>query len=103
MPILEALIGPVAAIIDKVIPDKGARDKAKLELSTANKRVEEQLSAARTDAAQRLADDRLDRRGQLRADLRLLRGREHVDDAVDGVTEGERVTLVMKNLDRRTL
>lgn len=32
MPILEALIGPVASIIDKVIPDKAARDKAKLEL-----------------------------------------------------------------------
>lgn len=32
MPILEALIGPVAALIDKVIPDKAARDKAKLEL-----------------------------------------------------------------------
>jgi hypothetical protein len=32
MPILEALIGPIATIIDKVIPDKGARDKAKLEL-----------------------------------------------------------------------
>ncbi len=32
MAILEALIGPIAAIIDKVIPDKAARDKAKLEL-----------------------------------------------------------------------
>lgn len=32
MAILEALIGPIAAIIDKVIPDKTARDKAKLEL-----------------------------------------------------------------------
>ena len=32
MPILEALIGPIAAIIDKVIPDKAQRDKAKLEL-----------------------------------------------------------------------
>ncbi|HEX4848094.1 MAG TPA: holin family protein [Novosphingobium sp.] len=32
MALLEALIGPLAAIIDKVIPDKGARDKAKLEL-----------------------------------------------------------------------
>ena len=32
MAILEALIGPFAAIIDKVIPDKAARDKAKLEL-----------------------------------------------------------------------
>lgn len=32
MPILEALIGPIVSIIDKVIPDKAARDKAKLEL-----------------------------------------------------------------------
>jgi len=32
MPILEALIGPISAIIDKIIPDKAARDKAKLEL-----------------------------------------------------------------------
>ncbi|PKB25106.1 holin (3TMs family) [Novosphingobium kunmingense] len=32
MAILEALIGPISAIIDKVIPDKTARDKAKLEL-----------------------------------------------------------------------
>ena len=32
MPILESLIGPIAAIIDKVIPDKDARDRAKLEL-----------------------------------------------------------------------
>lgn len=32
MAILEALIGPIAAIIDKAIPDKEARDRAKLEL-----------------------------------------------------------------------
>lgn len=32
MGILEALISPVSAIIDKVIPDKEARDRAKLEL-----------------------------------------------------------------------
>jgi len=32
MAILEALIGPLASIIDKVIPDKAARDRAKLEL-----------------------------------------------------------------------
>ncbi|MEY4953240.1 MAG: hypothetical protein RL299_1664 [Pseudomonadota bacterium] len=32
MAILEALIGPIASIIDKVIPDKAQRDKAKLEL-----------------------------------------------------------------------
>lgn len=32
MGILEALISPVSAILDKVIPDKEARDRAKLEL-----------------------------------------------------------------------
>ena len=32
MPLLEALIGPLASIIDKVIPDRDARDRAKLEL-----------------------------------------------------------------------
>lgn len=32
MAILEALIGPLTAIIDKIIPDKAQRDKAKLEL-----------------------------------------------------------------------
>jgi len=32
MPILETLIGPITSIIDKVIPDKAARDRAKLEL-----------------------------------------------------------------------
>ena len=32
MPLLEALIGPLTSIIDKVIPDKAERDRAKLEL-----------------------------------------------------------------------
>ena len=32
MPIFDAIIGPLTAIIDKVIPDKAERDKAKLEL-----------------------------------------------------------------------
>ena len=32
MALLEALIGPVTRLIDKVIPDKQARDRAKLEL-----------------------------------------------------------------------
>lgn len=32
MAILDALVGPLAAILDKVIPDKAARDRAKLEL-----------------------------------------------------------------------
>jgi hypothetical protein len=32
MPIFDTIIGPIASIIDKLIPDKEARDKAKLEL-----------------------------------------------------------------------
>lgn len=32
MPIFDAIVGPLTAIIDKVLPDKAARDKAKLEL-----------------------------------------------------------------------
>jgi hypothetical protein len=32
MSILEVLIGPLTSIIDKIIPDKEARDRAKLEL-----------------------------------------------------------------------
>lgn len=32
MPIIESLIGPIASIIDRIIPDKEARAKAKLEL-----------------------------------------------------------------------
>jgi len=32
MALLEALIGPLSSIIDKIIPDKAEREKAKLEL-----------------------------------------------------------------------
>jgi hypothetical protein len=32
MPIIESIVGPLASIIDKVIPDKAARERAKLEL-----------------------------------------------------------------------
>ncbi|HVR91547.1 MAG TPA: holin family protein [Novosphingobium sp.] len=32
MPILDVLIGPLTSIIDKVIPDKAARERAKLEV-----------------------------------------------------------------------
>ncbi|MDN3645758.1 holin family protein [Pontixanthobacter aestiaquae] len=32
MPLLDSLIGPITSIIDKIIPDKEARAKAKLEL-----------------------------------------------------------------------
>ena len=51
---------PIVKALDerasKISEGLSAADKAKAELSQANKRVEEQLSAARTDAAQRLAD-----------------------------------------------
>lgn len=32
MPLLDAILGPITSIIDKVIPDPKARDQAKLEL-----------------------------------------------------------------------
>ncbi|GAO55916.1 holin family protein [Novosphingobium sp. MD-1] len=32
MPLLDALISPISSIIDRIIPDKEARDRAKLEL-----------------------------------------------------------------------
>ena len=51
---------PITAALDeraaKVREGLSAADKAKAELASANKRVEEELSSARTDAAQRLAD-----------------------------------------------
>lgn len=51
---------PIVKALDeraqKISEGLSAADKAKADLSMANKRVEEQLSAARTDAAQRLAD-----------------------------------------------
>ena len=51
---------PIVKALDeraqKIADGLSAADKAKADLASANKRVEEQLSAARTDAAQRLAD-----------------------------------------------
>jgi F-type H+-transporting ATPase subunit b len=51
---------PIAVALDerarKIAEGLSAADKAKTELAVANKRVEEQLSAARDDAAKRLAD-----------------------------------------------
>jgi len=51
---------PITVALDerarKIREGLSAADNAKAELANANKRVEEQLSAARTDAAQRLAD-----------------------------------------------
>jgi F-type H+-transporting ATPase subunit b len=51
---------PIAAALDeraaKIREGLSAADKAKADLAAANKRVEQELSAARNDAAQRLAD-----------------------------------------------
>ena len=56
MPLLESLIGPIASIIDKVIPDKEARARAKLELIALEgtqelKQIEARLSAIVTEAS----------------------------------------------------
>lgn len=51
---------PITAALDerakKIADGLSAADKAKLELATANKKVEQQLAGARDDAAKRLAD-----------------------------------------------
>ena len=51
---------PITAALDeraaKISEGLSAADRAKAELAQANKRIEEELSSARTDAAQRLAD-----------------------------------------------
>ena len=51
---------PIMAALDarakKIAEGQSAADKAKAELAQANQRVEQQLSAARDDAAKRLAD-----------------------------------------------
>ena len=51
---------PLAQALDeravKIREGLSAADKAKAELATANRRIEQELSSARTDAAQRLAD-----------------------------------------------
>ena len=58
MPVLDTIIGPVASIIDKVIPDKAARDRAKLALLKLEgthelRRIETQLSAIIAEAQAR--------------------------------------------------
>jgi F-type H+-transporting ATPase subunit b len=57
---------PIAAALDerasKIAAGLAAADKAKSELSSANKRVEEELAKSRTENAARLAD--AERRGQ---------------------------------------
>jgi F-type H+-transporting ATPase subunit b len=57
---------PIAAALDerasKIAAGLAAADKAKSELSSANKRVEDELAKSRTENAARLAD--AERRGQ---------------------------------------
>jgi hypothetical protein len=58
MPILASLIEPIASIIDKVIPDKAARDKAKLDLLALQgtqemQQIQTQLSAIVAEANSR--------------------------------------------------
>ncbi len=58
MPVFNALIAPIASIIDKVIPDREARDRAKLELvrlqgSQELETVQVQLSAIIAEAGAR--------------------------------------------------
>ena len=55
MALIESLIGPIASIIDKIIPDKEARAKAKLELLALEgthdlKQIEARLSAIVAEA-----------------------------------------------------
>lgn len=55
MSLIESLIGPIASIIDKIIPDKEARAKAKLELLALEgthelKQIEARLSAIVAEA-----------------------------------------------------
>ena len=58
MPIVESLIGPLASIIDKIIPDKAARERAKMELiklegSQELETLRAQLSAIVAEAGSR--------------------------------------------------
>lgn len=55
MALIESLIGPIASLIDKIIPDKDARARAKLELLALEgthelKAIEARLSAIVTEA-----------------------------------------------------
>ncbi|MBX7540909.1 holin family protein [Qipengyuania sphaerica] len=58
MALIESLIGPIASIIDKIIPDKEARAKAKLELLALQgthelRQIEVRLSAIVAEANSR--------------------------------------------------
>lgn len=50
MPLIESLIGPIASLIDKIIPDPQARERAKLELLALEGTQEMQAIQARLSA-----------------------------------------------------
>jgi len=50
MPIIEAIVGPVSKLLDKIIPDPQARDKAKLELLKLQGEQEMQTIAVQMQA-----------------------------------------------------
>jgi hypothetical protein len=50
MPLLDALIAPISSIIDRIIPDKAAREKAKLELIAMQGTQEMQMVEAQLQA-----------------------------------------------------
>ena len=50
MPLFDSLLAPIASIIDKVIPDKAARERAKLELLQLQGSQEMALIEARLSA-----------------------------------------------------
>ena len=50
MPLLDSLLTPLSSIIDKVIPDQGARDRAKLDLLALRGTQEMELLQARLSA-----------------------------------------------------
>ncbi len=50
MPVLDSLLGPLTHIIDRVIPDKTAREKAKLELLRLEGTQEMEIIEARLSA-----------------------------------------------------
>ena len=54
MPIIETLIGPIAGLIDKIVPDPKARDAAKLELLRLERGQE--LELLRTQLSALLAE-----------------------------------------------
>lgn len=50
MPLFDSLVAPLASIIDKVIPDKAARERARIELLALQGSQEMQLVEARLSA-----------------------------------------------------